>query len=140
MWSNLPADEVERRRLESVEALRERERAEFDERYQQHCDTEYWRFGQCCAGCDYWQSDSSNVGCCAAAGIVSGEQVLASMGVTWSTYTPPPGLPCTTADFWCGKFKDDFDWSTLSFDYLKAIGAVAHGQLKQKPRMPREQD
>jgi hypothetical protein len=133
-FSKFTPEEVERRRKESVAAMREAERAEFDLWYQEECDRLYWQNGQCCAGCDHWRSEAANVGECAAAGIVSGEDVLRSMGVTWASYTPAPGFPLTRARDHCGKFKDDFDWSTLDWPYLKKIGAVAYGVLKPKPK------
>jgi len=121
-WSKYSAEEIERRRVLSVAALRARDREEFDAWYQEQCDREYWTRGQCCAGCDHWQSSAGNTGQCAAAGIVSGADVLASMGVTFSSYMPPPGFPYTASDHHCGLFKDDFDWRSLDDDYLHRIG------------------
>jgi hypothetical protein len=79
-------------------------------------------------------------GACAAAGVVSGADVLRSMGITFSSYNPGPGLPFTRMDFHCGKFEDTFDWSTLDQDYLRHIGAMRGDRLKEKPqhwRQPR---
>lgn len=132
-WNRFSPAEMERRRLASVEELRRRDRAEFDAWYHQQCDRLYWTLGQCCAGCDHWHSDGVKSGQCAAAGIVSGEDVIRSIGVTFSSYTPPPGLPYSRADFHCGKFRDDFDWSTLDQDYLERIGAMKSGRLLPKP-------
>lgn len=122
-FTNLSNDEIEKRRKSSVMALKEKERLEFDDWYQEKCDTLYFEIGPCCAGCDHWQSDMGNLGYCTASGIVSGDQVMRSMGITWSSYTPPPGFPLTEADFRCGLFKDDFDWSSLPEEYLRKIGA-----------------
>ena len=138
-FTALSPAEVERRRLASVAEMKARDRAEFERGYQEACDTEYWRHGQCCAGCDHWRSDGGWSGQCAAAGIVSGEDVMRSIGALWSTYTPPPGLPYTRQDFHCGKFSDDFDWSTLDTDYLGRIGAMHRGSLRPKPTHPRDQ-
>ncbi|MTH33075.1 hypothetical protein GL279_00485 [Paracoccus limosus] len=135
-FTRFSADEIERRRLASVAEMKARDRAEFDRRYQEACDTEYWRYGQCCAGCDHWRSDMGWSGQCAAAGIVSGKDVMQSIGAIWSSYTPPPGLPYTRQDFHCGKFIDTFDWSTLDPDYLTRIGAVRDGSLRPKPTHP----
>ena len=136
-WSTLPPDEVERRRLSSVSAIECRKREEFARWYQEKCDELYWARGQCCAGCDYWQSAMGNIGQCAAAGIVSGADVARSiLGPGFCSYTPPPGLPYSEATFYCGKFRDEFDWSSLEMDYLSRIGALHHGRLKQKPRGP----
>lgn len=132
-WSKLPPDELERRRRLSVDAMTARERAEFDLWYQEKCDRLYWTKGRCCAGCDHWSSDSSLSGRCAAAGIMSGGDVLKSMGVTFSSHTPPPGFPYSEADFHCGKFSDDFDWTTLDDAYLTRIGAMRNGKLRSKP-------
>lgn len=53
------------------------------------------------------------------------------------SYTPPPGLPFSRADFHCGKFKDDFRWESLDREYLRRIGALtANGKLREKPRIP----
>lgn len=78
-----------------------------------------------------WQGSARKV-------IVSGKDVLASIGVIgWSGPTPAPGFPHTHGDFWCGSFRDEFDWSTLPLDYLRRIGAMRAGELREKPRMPR---
>lgn len=137
-WTRFSAEEVERRRLASVEAMAQIEREAFARRYQERCDRTYWTRGQCCAGCDHWRSDAGNTGECAAAGIVSGLDVLRSIvGEGFcSIPTPPPGLPYTDAGFHCGKFSDEFDWSTLDLDYLRRIGAFANGALKTKPKPP----
>lgn len=134
MFSKFTPEEVERRRRASVEAMRNRERDEFAARYQEHCDRIYWTRGQCCAGCDHWQSDGGDVGRCAGAGIVSGMDVMRSMGAQWSSYIPEPGFPFTRADQHCGLFRDEFDWSTLDAKYLLRIGAMDNGEMKQKPR------
>ncbi|MGN7867732.1 hypothetical protein [Paracoccus sp. 22332] len=134
MFSRFSPAEIERRRLLSVDAMKSRDREEWERQYQQTCDRIYWTRGQCCAGCDHWASENSQSGTCAAAGIVSGEDVLRSIGVSFSSYTPPPGLPYTRAEFSCGKFRDDFDWSTLDRDYLESIGALRNGELRAKPQ------
>lgn len=132
-FTTLPPEEVENRRLASVEAMKARDREEWQREYQETCDREYWTFGQCCAGCDFWESYAGMSGRCTAAGIMSGEDVLRSMGVTFSSYTPPPGFPFSEASNWCGKFRDDFDWSSLDLEYLDRIGAVRNGVLRLKP-------
>jgi hypothetical protein len=125
--------EIERRRQLSIKAIKVREREAWLARYQAKCDREYWTRGQCCAGCDHWASDGGMTGTCDANGMVSGADVMRSIGAMWSTYTPPPGFPYTASDFHCGKFKDDFDWSTLDASYLQQIGAMRDGQLRPKP-------
>lgn len=135
-WSRFSPEELERRRAASVAELRRRDRAAWDATYQETCDNIYWSFGKCCAGCDHWASDGGLIGTCAAAGIVSGRDVIRSTGATYCSYTPPPGLPFSNAKFYCGKFKDDFDWSTLEPEYLSRIGAMKHGAVKAKPRSP----
>lgn len=134
MWSIFTPEEIERRRLESVEALRKQEREEWDAWYQEECDRMYWTRGKCCAGCDHWSSEMAMTGNCLAAGIVSGEDVLMSIGVTFATYMPPPGLPYCNAEFYCAKFEDKFDWSSLDAEYLNRIGATKFGELKNKPQ------
>ena len=101
--------------------------------YQLHCDKLYWQKGQCCAGCDHWCSDMGNIGECTANGIVSGEDVMRSQGISWSSVPFAPGFPQTRALDHCGKFKDDFDWTTLGTFYLRKIGAVFNGKMQPKP-------
>jgi len=137
-WSSFTNEEIERRRAESVAALERLGHEDFEKWYQEVCDTDYWKFGQCCAGCDHWMSDGGRTGRCKAAGIVSGEDVMRSMGITWSTYPYSPGFPYTEIDHHCGLFKDEFDWSDLDRDYLQRIGALRNGELKPKPRHARQ--
>lgn len=121
-FTKFSSEEIERRRLASVEALKEMDRAEFERWYQKRCDTFFWKNGPCCAGCDHWSSEQGDTGLCTAAPIVSGADVLHSMGITRSSYMPPPGHPYTNHDFVCGAFQDTFDRSSLGQDYLDAIG------------------
>jgi len=44
------------------------------------------------------------------------------MGISWSSYTPPPDYPYTARDDVCGGFRDTFEWETLGEDYLREIG------------------
>jgi len=124
-FTKLAADEIERRRLLSLEGMKARQEEAFRVKYQEMCDQFYWKHGRCCAGCDHWASSEGYIGECASAPPVSGEQVLRSMGIEWSTLLPPPGQPFTKHDHVCGAFKDDFDWSTLGAEYLARIGAPA---------------
>lgn len=135
-WSNFTDQEVERRRKASIAAIDDQERERFLVWYQQKCDTDYWREGQRCSGCDHWQSEGGSAGRCTAAAVVSGEQVLKSLGFSWATWAPAPGHPFTDSSFWCGKFKDDFDWSGLDDIYLHKIGAMKNGELLDKPAAP----
>lgn len=59
---------------------------------------------------------------------------MRSLGCTFSSYTPPPGHPYTMADYVCGLFRDEFDWSSLDREYLERIGAMKNGSLRPKPR------
>lgn len=122
-FTSLPASEVERRRLASIEAMKERSRTAFERWYQERCDCFYWKHGRCCAGCDHWSSEAGDIGECMSAPPVSGVDVLRSLGIDWCTYTPPPGQPFTKRDHVCGAFKDEFDWSTLDDVYRQKIGA-----------------
>jgi len=122
-FTALSISEIEKRRRASVEALHIKKAKEFAVWYQEKCDIMYWQNGPCCAGCDHWQSDSGLTGRCTSAPIMSGRDVLLSMGIYSSSYTPPPDHPSTEATHRCGMFKDDFDWATLDADYLKRIGA-----------------
>lgn len=122
-FTDLPAQEIERRRLSSVETMRDMERSAWERKYQKRCDEFFWSNGPCCAGCDHWSSEAGDVGECMSAAPVSGENVLKSLGIDWCSYLPPPGQPFTKRDHKCGSFQDSFDWSTLDEVYLKSIGA-----------------
>lgn len=124
-FGSLPSDEVERRRLASVEAMKDRRRDEWERSYQKRCDAFFWKHGRCCAGCDHWGSEAGDIGECLSAPPISGEQVLKSLGITWSSWTPPPGQPFTHRDHVCGAFQDTFDWASLGEEYLASIGAPA---------------
>lgn len=132
-FTDLSNAEIERRRKASIVALAEKERSDFEAWYQSRCDSHYWRYGKCCAGCDHWISIRGNNGECSAAGIVSGEQVLKSMGISFSSYIPAPGFPFTDMSHVCGLFCDNFDWSTLPMEYLTHIGAAKDGVIREKP-------
>lgn len=136
-WSNFTSEELERRRMDSVAALKRLDQQDFDKWYQEVCDTDYWKFGQCCAGCDFWNSEKGYSGECRAAGIVSGREVLASIGIVSWSGPLKPGYPMTHGDHWCGQFRDEFDWSILDRDYLGRVGALDRGSLKSKPRSAR---
>lgn len=129
----LPPEEIERRRALSLVRLREIERSEWEAKYQEICDRLYWKHGKCCAGCDHWSSHAGLTGECTAAGIMSGAEVMRSMGFTFCSHMPEPGFPHTRGKHVCGMFKDDFDWSALSDDYLQSIGAMRGGKLRSKP-------
>lgn len=136
-FTKLPPDEIERRRRLSVLELAERDKAKWERQYQKLCDREYWAHGQCCAGCDHWQSGGGFLGRCSAAGIVSGENVMRSMGVSFCSYTPEPGFHFTRHNHACGLFRDEFDWSLLDEVYLTGIGAMRGGVIRQKPSYQR---
>lgn len=127
MFSNLPPDEVERRRQASIEAMRERQRNDSERWYQKRCDEFFWKNGRCCAGCDHWSSEAGDIGECLSAPPISGSQVLKSLGIEWSSYIPPPGQPFTRRDHVCGAFQDTFDWSSLDAEYLASIGVPVAG-------------
>jgi len=120
-FSTLPPDEIERRRLLSIGVREEQERDAWQRGYQKRCDTFFWQNGPCCAGCDHWASEAGDIGECTAAPPVSGVQVIKSLGIDWSSHTPPPGHPFTRRDHRCGAFRDTFDWSTLDGEYLASI-------------------
>ncbi|MCA3276486.1 MAG: hypothetical protein ING26_13290 [Roseomonas sp.] len=132
-FGELPPEEIERRRLASAAVMAAKDRAEWEAKYQETCDRLYWSRGQCCAGCDHWESSGALLGRCSAAGIMSSADVLRSMGVTFSSYMPEPGFPYTRAEHACGLFRDDFDWSTLDTRYLRRIGAMKGHSLRNKP-------
>lgn len=62
--------------------------------------------------------------------------MMSITGGGFSSYTPPPGYPYRAADHWCSLFKDDFDWSALEPEYLRSVGAMKHGEVRDKPRPP----
>lgn len=132
-FGSLPPEEVARRRELSLARMKEIKRDEWEAKYQSICDRLYWKIGKCCAGCDHWQSDAGLTGQCLAAGIVSGAEVIRSMGFTFSSYIPAPGFPHTKGNHVCGMFRDDFDWSSLPDDYLRSVGAMRDNTLRAKP-------
>ena len=132
-FGTLPPEEVKRRQDVSRARYKEIRRDEWAAQYQAKCDTLYWEIGKCCAGCDHWSSDGAMQGECSAAGIMSGEQVMLSMGIPFSSLQIEPGFPFTKSTHVCGLFRDDFDWSILADDYLEQIGAMRHGQMRAKP-------
>lgn len=134
LFSSLTRAEIERRRKESVDELKRRDREDFDARYQEMCDRDYWALGQCCAGCDNWISDSSGVGQCCAAGILPGDDVARSLGILFTSNPFDPGFPYTNDHQHCGLFSDQFDWSSLDTEYLDRIGAMEGGTLRAKPK------
>lgn len=131
MFTKLSPEEVERRRLLSVEAMAKIKATRFERWYQERCDTFYWKNGRCCAGCDFWSSSEGYIGECTSAPPVSGEQVIRSLGIDWCSHLPPPGQPFTKHDHVCGAFQDNFDWRTLDAEYLERIGAAAHLREKE---------
>lgn len=132
-WSNFSPEELERRRLASVQACKDMERADFEKWYQARCDSRYWTYGQRCSGCDYWASSEGDFGACQHAGIVSGQDVMMSLGLSFCSAPIQPGYPLTNDGHWCANFKDDFDWSSLPKEYLAEIGAMRDGVLREKP-------
>jgi len=110
-----------------------RDKEEFEQRYQFICDTIYWSEGQCCAGCDYWQSDAGKVGYCTKGPKVSSEDSLAGIGIFNCSLPPATSHVLTKSNEWCGEFKDDFNWSDLDSDYLDSIGAMICGRVMEKP-------
>jgi len=121
-FTTLPPEEIERRRLLSVGVREVQLKDAWLRKYQKRCDAFFWKNGPCCAGCDYWASEAGDIGECTSAPPVSGTQVLKSLGIDWSSYTPPPGQPFTTREHRCGAFQDTFDWSILGSEYLLSIG------------------
>lgn len=111
----------------------------FNMKYQEHCDALYWQNGQCCAGCDHWRSDCALSGECTASPIVSGFDVMRSMGIHSSSVPFKPGHPVTNAKYHCGMFRDDFDWPSLGEFYLRKIGAIYKGKMQQRPSNPQPQ-
>lgn len=132
-WSKFNNEELEQRRLTSVEGLKNIRRDEFQERYQEKCDSLYWNHGKCCAGCDHWLHGVGRFGQCDAAGIMSGKDVLHSLDMRSCTYEPAPDKPYSQDKYCCGKFEDGFDWSSLPNEYLRSIGALRGGKLRHKP-------
>lgn len=135
--SKFTRGEIERRRKASADELNRRDRADFDARYQEMCDRDYWALGQCCAGCDHWISDAALIGKCKAAGIIPGDDVMRSAGILFSSLPVSPGFPHTKGHQHCGLFSDEFDWSSLDAEYLNRIGAMEGGTLRAKPKHAR---
>ena len=133
-FTTLNPEEVERRRLASLQALKVLDREAFDQWYRKRCDENYWKFGQRCSGCDFWASEMGDVGECQRGGKIPGREVLASAGIFFcSSAKLEPGYPMTRAHEHCPNFKDEFDWQELGEEYLTEIGAMRDGVLREKP-------
>lgn len=115
-------DTIIARQAMSARHWKELQDEAWQKEYQAKCDKLYWSKGQCCAGCDHWVSDQGFVGQCMASGIVPGMDVMLSAGIHWSSHAWVPGHPFSNAHDWCGKFRDDFDWSALEMDYQESVG------------------
>lgn len=122
MFSNLSAEELERRRNLSILAMDQIRKDAFERMQQERLDTLYWANGPCCAGCDHWAYAGGKIGQCLKSPILSGNDVLRSMGWVGSTLQIAPDHPYTDQDHLCGLFEDKFDWTTLDETYLKRIG------------------
>lgn len=133
-FGGLSSSEVEHRRNLSVTAYEEIKKDDFNRWYQELCDSEYWKFGQRCSGCDFWASYAGRSGECQRGGKISGVDVLRSAGIVSSSYRAAPGYPFTKSDEWCPSFKDEFDWEALELEYLIGIGAMQYGKLRDKPK------
>ncbi|WP_454727746.1 hypothetical protein [Cupriavidus ulmosensis] len=92
---------------------------------QQLLDRFYAEHGPCCAGCDWWQRTNSLVGECRKSAPVSGADRFAMLGIRVTSLTPDAGHIMTPREHHCGEFKDEFDWDSLPFAYLRKIGHKA---------------
>lgn len=92
---------------------------------QEHIDTFYWKNGPCCAGCDWWRTINGMVGLCHGSEPVSGEARADMLGITFSSLRVGAGHIMTKRDHHCGKFKDEFDWSSLPLAYVKRVQSNA---------------
>lgn len=95
----------------------------FESKRQELLDRFYFSNGQCCAGCDWWRSVNSQAGECIKAAPVDGEQRYAMLNIVFSSMPLiGAGHPFTSKGHYCGDFKDNFDWASLSAHYLRRIG------------------
>jgi hypothetical protein len=90
--------------------------------WQENVDHFYFRHGPCCAGCDWWASLSPIVGNCTKSKIVSGRERMDMLGFDKCSLRIKAGHAITRRDYVCGKFKDEFDWSSLPLPYRKRVG------------------
>lgn len=93
-----------------------------EDELREHHDTQYWKNGPCCAGCDWWHSLNSNLGECHRSAPIPGPDRLVMAGIENCTLLIGGGHALTTALHNCGDFKDDFDWSSLPYHYRRRIG------------------
>lgn len=95
------------------------------DRTQEIADRFYVENGPCCAGCDWWASANSVAGECRRSAPVSGDERIAMLGTSYTSYPVRAGHVMTLREHHCGDFKDDFEWSTLPAHYLRRIGRAA---------------
>lgn len=96
-----------------------------NDKTQEMADRFYVTHGPCCAGCDWWHSDSALIGECRRSAPVSAEHRHRMVAPMWNTITfgaSEPGHLVTRREHRCGDFQDDFDWSSLPPLYLRRIG------------------
>lgn len=89
---------------------------------QEVIDRYYFQHGPCCAGCDWWRSLTSVSGECLQSKIIPGDERMSMMGIRNVSCHVPAGHAVTARDYHCGKFKDEFDWSSLPLAYRKRVG------------------
>jgi hypothetical protein len=90
---------------------------------QEAVDRFYWKTGQCCSGCDWWVHLNSVAGECRKSAPVAASERWSMMGFHGCSEPDEAGHVVTPREHYCGAFKDDFDWSSLSATYLSRIGA-----------------
>lgn len=92
-----------------------------DER-QELLDRFYHANGPCCAGCDWWRHFSSLTGECTRHAPRPEPEVHSCMIFEGSSISSG-GHPMTRREYYCGDFKDEFDWSSLPLPYRRSVGA-----------------
>lgn len=105
---------------------------------QESIDRFYFQHGPCCAGCDWWRSLNSIVGECTQSAPVSVAERWAMLGMCSVSLSAGAGHIVTPREHLCGKFKDDFDWSSLPLPYRLRIGAPLPETRKRREDSARD--
>lgn len=93
-----------------------------EDQAQENADRFYWERGPCCAGCDYWRGLNSVAGECQRSRLIPGGERAAMLGIHGCSLSVGAGHALTPRDYWCGNFRDAFDWLSLPPAYLRIIG------------------
>lgn len=89
---------------------------------QERIDRFYAERGPCCAGCDHWAHLNVLVGECQAGPPVGSADRMLGLRIEGCSIPIGAVRVLTLRDYFCGAFKDEFDWQSLPAAYLRRIG------------------